>query len=143
MPKVSISLYFGVGIVSIALGLVYLLSPTFMPYHAVAIGRDWPELTVAEQTLFGALLDVAGAGWIALGVAVIVLTLVPLRRGEIWARYLVPMLAMIFYVPTLLATLSVLNTTPASPPWWGNVIALAATIFAFLLDRPFMDGSKG
>ena len=124
------------------LGFIYVFSPTFMPYHAVAIGREWVELSGAEQVLFSALLDVAGAGWIALGVALIVLTWIPLRRGEKWARYLVPALAIIFYVPTLLATLSVLGSTPASPPWWGNVIALVATIAAFLLDRPFSRSPK-
>jgi hypothetical protein len=63
--------------------------------------------------------------------------MVPVRKGERWARFLVPALLTIFYVPTLLATLSVLNTTPASPPWWGNVIALGVTATAFILDRPF------
>ena len=143
MPKVSVSRYFAVGIISVILGLVYMLSPTFMPYHAVAIGREWAELSGVEQVLFGALLDVAGAGWIALGAAIIVLTALPVRQGEKWARYLVPALAVIFYVPTLLATLSVLSATPASPPWWGNVICLAATLLAFLLDRPFSNTGSG
>ncbi|MEP0719569.1 MAG: hypothetical protein ABJ020_05170 [Parasphingorhabdus sp.] len=95
------------------------------------------ELTTSEQILFSALLDLAGAGWIAVGVAVICLILIPARRGEIWARYLIPALVFISYIPTLLATLSVLNATPASPPWWGTMIVLIATMAAFLIDRPY------
>ena len=137
MKKAVLTLYCVLGVVSITLGSIYVLSPTFMPYHAMAISREWGDLTSAEQVLFSALLDVAGAGWIALGVAIICLTLVPVRRGEAWARYLVPSLAFIFYIPTLMATLSVLHATAASPPWWGNLIALTAALTAFLMDRPF------
>lgn len=134
MKRIVLLLYGAVGIISIALGSLYILAPRFMPYHSTAIGRDWGELTSNEQVLFLALLDVAGAGWFALGVAVIWLVTVPVRRGERWARAMVPTLLLIFYVPTLLATLSVLEKTPASPPWWGNLIALGATVIAALLD---------
>ncbi|WAT18812.1 hypothetical protein OZN62_04380 [Aurantiacibacter sp. MUD11] len=130
-------LYSVVGIVSVAMGSLYILTPRFMPYHAVAIGRDWTVLSGEEQVLYLALLDVAGAGWVALGVAVLWLVMVPIRRGEQWARFMVPCLLLIFYLPTLLATISVLDNTPASPPWWGNVIALAVTVIAFVVDRPF------
>jgi hypothetical protein len=83
MRRLVLILYGVVGIISIALGSLYILSPRFMPYHSVAIGKDWAALSSNEQVLFLALLDVAGAGWVALGVAVIWLVVVPLRKGEI------------------------------------------------------------
>ena len=133
----AISLYALTGVVSITMGAIYLFSPEFMPYHSVALGRDWHDLQNSEQVLLGALLDVAGAGWIALGTAVIVLAIIPMRRGEMWARLLVPFLLVLFYLPTLLATLSVLEKTAASPPWYGNAFALLATAIGFALDRPW------
>ncbi|MFC6636858.1 hypothetical protein ACFQDR_05770 [Sulfitobacter sediminilitoris] len=108
-------MYIITGIVSVTMGAIYLFTPEFMPYHSDAVGRAWQDLQDSEQVLFGALLDVAGAGWISLGVAVIVLAIVPVRRGELWARFLVPVLLVVFYMPTLLATLSVLAQTPGSP----------------------------
>ena len=137
MRVTALTLYIVTGIVSITMGAIYLFSAEFMPYHADALGRTWQELSASEQTLFEALLDVAGAGWIALGVAVIVLALIPMRRGELWARLLVPFLLVLFYVPTLLATLTVLTQTPGSPPWYGNAFALLATAIGFALDRPW------
>lgn len=136
--RLVFALYAALGAISMILGGIYIASPEFMHYHAIAIGREWSALTDREQVLFSALLDVAGAGWLTLGIAVIALAAVPIRRGERWARYLAPMLLAIFYVPTLLATLSVLTKTPATPPWWGNVIVLVATGLAFVLDRPFL-----
>ncbi len=137
MRIAAISLYVVTSIVSITMGAIYLLAPEFMPYHADALGRGWQDLQESERVLFGALLDVAGAGWIALGVAVIVLAILPVRRGETWARLLVPFLLALFYVPTLLATLSVLQLTPGSPPWYGNAFALLATAAGLALDRPW------
>jgi hypothetical protein len=43
----------------------------------------------------------------------------------------------LFYVPTLLATLSVFQQTPASPPWRANLGMCVASVIAFLLDAPW------
>ena len=60
-------------IVSLVLGAIYLFRDSFMPYHAVALSKDWGELDPATQTLLKALLEVAAAGWLALGVLVLLL----------------------------------------------------------------------
>jgi ABC-type transport system involved in cytochrome c biogenesis permease component len=108
-----------------------------MPYHADALGRQWAEVEPALRTLLRALMEVAGAGWIGIGVATLVLVAVPMRRGERWGRLLIPALFLIFYVPTLLATLAVMNGTPASPPWYGNAIACLATLAGGVADAPW------
>jgi hypothetical protein len=46
-------------------------------------------------------------------------------------------LFLLFYVPTLLATLAVLEGTPATPPWYGNAIACLATAAGFVADAPW------
>mgnify|MGYP006436017871 CR=1 FL=1 len=135
--KIAATLYGVNSVVSVALGSLYLFRGSFMPYHADALGRRWAEVEPALQTLLGALMDVAGAGWIGIGVATLVLVAVPMRRGKQWGRLLIPVLFLIFYVPTLLATLAVLNETPATPPWYGNAVACLATIGGALTDAPW------
>ena len=44
-----------------------VLRDSFTPYRAVALGREWSELDPATQTLVKALMEVAAAGWLALG----------------------------------------------------------------------------
>jgi len=44
---------------------------------------------------------------------------------------------LLFYIPTLLATLSVLRETPASPPWRLNVVACLSVVVGFILDAPW------
>jgi hypothetical protein len=135
--KVAATFYGINSLVSLILGSTYLLRGSFMPYHADALGRQWAEVEPALQTLLKALMEVAGAGWIGIGVATLVLVAVPMRRGERWGRLLIPALFLIFYVPTLLATIAVLNGTPATPPWYGNAIACLATLAGVVTDAPW------
>jgi len=135
--RIAASLYVAMAVVSLVLGAIYLYRDSFMPYHAAALDKDWGELDPATQTLLKALMEVAAAGWLALGVLVLLLVAFPIRRGERWARFAAPVALLVFYVPTLLATLSVLHETPASPPWRFNVVACLCAVVGFLLDTPW------
>ena len=139
---VAAFLYAGMAVVSLALGAIYLFRDSFMPYHAAALGKDWGELDSATQTLLKALMEVAAAGWLALGTLILLLVAFPIRRGERWARLAAPAAILLFYVPTLLATLSVLHETPASPPWRFNVVACLCAVVGFLLDAPWRSATQ-
>jgi hypothetical protein len=56
-------------VTSVGLGSVYLFRNSFMPYHADVSGRSWETLEPQLQILLKALMEVAGAGWVAVGVA--------------------------------------------------------------------------
>lgn len=135
--RIAAVLYAITASVSLVLGGIYLLRGSFMPYHAVALGRDWEELDLATQTLLKALMEVAAGGWLALGALVLILVAFPIRRGERWARLAAPTALLLFYIPTLLATLSVLQHTPASPPWRLNAVACLCAVVGLVLDRPW------
>lgn len=135
--RIALWLYAMSGVVSLALGFLYLLRDSFMPYHAVALGREWSEVEPHTQVLLKALMEVAAAGWLSLGVLLLLLVAIPIRRGERWARIAAPAAILVFYVPTLLATLSVLRETPATPPWFGNAFLCVSAVVALLLDAPW------
>lgn len=140
--KIAATFYIINSVVSVCLGSLYLFRGSFMPYHADALGRRWADVEPALQTLLGALMNVAGAGWVGIGVATLVLVAIPMRRGEQWGRLLIPALFFIFYVPTLWATLAVMNGTPATPPWYGNATACLATVAGMLADAPWQPPSN-
>ena len=140
--RVAAWIYTGIAIPSLVLGAIYLFRPTFMPYHAVALGKEWAELDAATQTLIKALMEVAAGGWLALGTLILLLVAFPIRRGERWARWAAPAASLLFYVPTLLATLRVLQQTPASPPWRANLVMCVASVLAFLLDAPWQRSQR-
>lgn len=135
--RVAALLYTAIAVVSLVLGAIYLFRGSFMPYHADALSKDWSELDPATQALFKALMEVAAGGWLALGALVLSLVAFPIRGGERWARLVAPAALLLFYVPALLATLSVLHETPASPPWRFNVVACLSVVVGLLLDAPW------
>lgn len=120
--------YWGVVVASVALGGLYLFSPTFMPYHAAAIGREWGSLSNGERVLFRALLRVAAGGWLAAAASLSLILIFPFRANARWADWALPAVSLIFYLPNLYATLLVTLTTPATAPWYGNAIGIVATL---------------
>jgi hypothetical protein len=135
--RVAAFLYAGTAIVSLVLGAIYLFRDSFMPYHAAALGMGWGELGPATRALIKALMEVAAGGWLALGALLLLLVAFPIRRGERWARLAAPAALLLFYVPSLLATLRVLHETPASPPWRFNVVACLCAVVGLLMDAPW------
>lgn len=135
--RIADALYGIIAFVSLTLGSIYLLRDSFLPYHAEALQQQWSELDTSLQVLILALMDVAGAGWIALGLVVLALILGPFRAEQRLVRFLIPVAILVFYIPTLIATLNVTNLTPATAPWYGNTIAIIAALLGFILDAPW------
>ncbi|NJL45230.1 MAG: hypothetical protein HC922_04710 [Leptolyngbyaceae cyanobacterium SM2_3_12] len=86
-------------------GFVYLFRPEFMPYHAVALSRDWDAVERPVQILILALMRVVGGAWLATALAVMILLLIPFRQGAPWARWAIPAAGLVAAVPSLYATL--------------------------------------
>lgn len=135
--RVADALYAITALVSLAMGSIYILRDSFMPYHADALQTRWADLDASLQVLILALMDVAGAGWIALGLVVLALLFGPFRTQRRSVRFLIPGAILVFYVPTLLATLQVTSLTPATAPWYGNAFAIVAALLGLLLDAPW------
>lgn len=121
---------------------LYLLRSEFMPYHAVAVGTSWADLSPRYQALFLALMRVGGGGWLAVAGAIAILLLIPFRRNERWAFWAVPLIGLFAAVPTLYATLLVKARTPASPPWFGAAAAIALLVLGFVLSVPRRKGQS-
>ncbi len=135
--RIADVLYGITALVSLALGSIYILRSSFLPYHADALQQQWADLDGSLQVLMLALMDVAGAGWLALGVVVLVLVYSSQRSRQRSIRLLIPTAILIFYIPTLMATLHVTNLTPATAPWYGNLIAISAAVVGFVFDTPW------
>lgn len=131
------ALYLIVGLVSVIMGSIYLLADQFMPYHAQALQMEWVDLDPALQTLLLALMRVAAGGWLAIAIATFVLVAFPFRHGLCWVRLTLPIMLLLFYIPTLWATLMVTWQTPAAAPWYGNLAAVISVVVAIVLDRPW------
>jgi hypothetical protein len=131
-----------VGVGLILVGTVYMLTPRFMPYHSAAIGRTWDELDAQLQVLLLGLIKGGGGAAVAVGLALVVLTWVPLREGRRWARRTILAVGLCAYVPLLYVTLEIQLSTPASSPWYAVGAAIVVLLAGYWLGADLDDSSS-
>ena len=135
--KIAFVLYMINGLISIIFGLIYLFCDTIMPYHQQAIGRDWTELEPGLQVLLNGFIKIAASGFFILGITIFVISIIPFRKGERWAKWFIPALTFLFLGFGLYIPLKIALKTQASTPWFGAAAALVINIIAFSLSGAF------
>jgi cytochrome bd-type quinol oxidase subunit 2 len=109
-------------------GVRYLTTTEFMPYHAVVAGKSWAQLEPGVQTVIVGMLTIIGGCFISFGCAVLWL-LVPLNRGEDWARWALLTMTAACVVPTLYVTITLRRFAPqAETPVVPAALALALMV---------------
>jgi hypothetical protein len=125
-------------------GLLYVTTDRFMPYHADALGVAWEALPGNYQGFLLGVIKAMGAGSIGVTAALIIMLLVPFRRGDGWARWAVPLVGFTFTALTAYAAYTIDVRTPASPPWRLTcVVAASYLVGAALSYWPARGSSAG
>lgn len=115
-------------------GLVYILKPTFMPYHRQSVRTDWTALDARMQALLLAFMRATGGGFFAAGLSIMILLLVPFRAGEVWPKYAIPVIILVPTLAILRATLLLRSRTRAATPVWVGIVGMAMLIIGFVLS---------
>ncbi len=106
------------------LGLAFVFGTEFFPFHSDVIQTSWSDVDASAQTLYLGMMRTEGAGFLATGLALLILLLIPFRRGETWSYWAMSAIGIAEWFPSFLANLHVANTTHASPPWQGVLLAI-------------------
>jgi len=121
-----ILLYCIVGLGFLFQGVRYISATELMPYHLAVIETPWEGLDSSYQTLFLGLLKGFGTGSFCVGLAIILLALIPLRRGSRWARWVIPVIALT-YTSALIYVTSFALLPGATP------ILVTTTLLGFVI----------
>jgi len=116
------------------MGLIYLFRTEFMPYHAVAVGRNWVEVDSAFQILLLALIRAFGGSSFSTALALGIILFIPFRQGILWARWAIPLIGYATQLPSLFVTLTVTLNTPATPPWKFVVLGMVLLLVGLILS---------
>jgi hypothetical protein len=135
--KIAFVIYFLVFLTTIVFGVIYLFSPTIMPYHKEAINMKWEDLGTGLQVLLQGFMKLTSAGFFVTGLSGMILLLIPFRHGEKWARWAVPSIGFVWNIFCLYVTSTVAMKTGASTPWPGLLIAMIMMLVAFMLSPSF------
>lgn len=114
--QLAATLYLVVAIGIALVGCAYLVSPSFMPYHAQIVGMAWGEVPERFRWLLSAFQRGAGALALALAVALAAIAWIPLRRGEMWARCVLVVLSLVAGAPFLFIVHNLAALSGASVP---------------------------
>jgi hypothetical protein len=132
--KTAFWLYFLVGLLLVAFGVVYLLRTRFMPYHAVAAGMPWADVPPNFKVVILGLIKAIGGTTLALAVAWYVLLFVPFQQGVRWAIIALPLLGLLQSAAAFYSMNYVALRTQAQPPLWAPGVGVLLTIIAFVLS---------
>ena len=144
MFKLSLLLFFAVGTGMMALGLLYLASNEFMPYHAEAIQASWTELDANYRGLFLGFLRGLGGGALVAGYATSHMAVAGLWKSATPFHALLPIVATGYFSLLCYATYTVQTNTPGNPPLAlagsGLAVAIVASILLLMSGRRGVDG---
>lgn len=124
--RLPVALYCLVGLGLLIQGVRYLSASELMPYHLAVLEMPWGGLESTYQTLFLGLLKGFGAGSFGVGLAILLLALVPLRAGTRWARWATPAVAGSY--TALLVYVTQFALLPGAAP-----IAVTTTLLAMVI----------
>lgn len=121
-------------LIVVAFGVAYAFRSEFMAYHAVVIGMAWQEVSGPFQLLILGLMRAIGSSALAMAVLALFILLVPFRRGELWARWAIPIGGWLIAGGALYVMWSYAANTPARPPWIGPAVGAALLLIGLALS---------
>lgn len=126
--SLPVGLYCFVGLGLMIQGIRYVGSSELMPYHSAVIDTRWEALSESYQTLLLGLLKGFGAGSFCVGLAIVVLALIPFRMGTQWARWATPVVAATYTAALVYVTSFAL--LPGATPVIVTTVLLSLVVIA-------------
>jgi hypothetical protein len=111
-----------------------VMSVQLAPYQQVAAGMQWAEVPPKLQSLFVTMSHLSGINLIGFSLGLLVLVLVPFRRGEGWADWAILVVEIPVALPAAYVLYNAASKTGAAFPWFGPLINLVLVIVGFLLS---------
>lgn len=132
--KIAFNIYLFISVLGFAFGIAYLACSTIMPYHHQAIGINWEDLGPGLQVMLKNFVNFAGAGFITGSLSCLIMLLIPFRRGELWAKWAIPLLLIVFNVFCLYVSATVAAETGASTPWPLSIVTIIVVLAAYIIS---------
>jgi len=131
--KLSFGLYLINVLILFVFAARYLFADRLMPYHAKTIGVARDRVPADQLLVFVTLYRAVGSGMLAVGIAILVLLVLPFRAGEAWSVWAMTAVGLVYAGLSLFLTLAYQAGTPAAVPWQGPAAAVVTIVIAHVL----------
>ena len=132
--KIAFGIYVFGSLLLISFGILYLSCSTIMPYHQEAIQLKWDDLSSGLQVLLQAFIKALAGGFLVTGISIMILTLIPFRKGASWSKWAIPLIAVIWNAFLLYVTVTVAIKTHAQTPWPFSVFGIMLATIGYTLS---------
>lgn len=133
--KIGFFTYYLTIILIMLFGIIYMVRPTFMPYHARIVHLNWEQIPETEQILVRALMIAVGGVTISIGIILGLFIYKFQKTGLQWVSNLVMASGIIASILISIAPLFVVLTSDSVPPLYIPVIIIALFITGNMLTR--------
>lgn len=132
--KMAFVIYLVNALALLAFGVVYLSCSTILPYHRQAMNLNWEELNTGLQVLFQAFMKMVASSFLLAGLSMLILLLIPFKKGAPWAHWAIPFLGLVSTGFALYVSATVTIKTHALTPWPVALAGIILIVAAFLLS---------
>lgn len=127
-------LYFSVGLICLVMAFKCLFSVKFLPFHEKAAGKRWEELENPLQLVILSFLRLGGMGFLVVSILLIVCPIVNYCIPNIFYKYAVPAMALIFCTGLFINNYCLYKKTKADTPWKGSLYAMFVIMAAMVVS---------
>ena len=132
--KLAFVIYLTISIAMLGIGFVYVFASEFMGFHADVIQTQWKNVDSLAQTLYLGMMRTEGAGFLAVGTAMLFLLFIPYLKREQWACWAISIIGIVECLPTLIANYHVSTVSQGSPPWLFMLTLILLLILGLCLS---------
>jgi hypothetical protein len=124
MRIIPLGLYFVVGVVCLIMAFKNMQASQFLPFHQQAAGRKWEDVDRSLQFVILALMRVAGLGFLATALLLIIFPIVNFMKPNPFVTYAVPGIVFLYCLGLFVTNYILYHHTKTKTPWKGSLYAL-------------------
>lgn len=131
IPVVS---YLLIGVICLLMAFKNLFSTKFLPFHEKAAGKQWGEIENPLKLVILSFLRLAGLGFLLVSILMIVCPIVNYFAPNIFYKYLIPVVALIYCIGLFVINYFLYRNTKAETPWKGSLYAMFIIITGIIIS---------
>jgi hypothetical protein len=131
---IPVVIYLMAGIVSLLMAYKNLFSAKFLPFHEKATGRSWNEIDYPLKQIILSLMRISGLGFLLISIILIVCPVVNYLIPNMFYKYFVPVLALIFSTGLFIINFVLYKKTKAITPWKGSLYAALIILLGIIIS---------
>jgi hypothetical protein len=131
---IPVVLYGLVGVVSLVMAYKNLHSERFLPFVEKAAGKQWVEVEELEKIIILFLMRITGMGFVVVSVLLVVFPTVNYFYPNIFYKYAIPLLALIYCTGLFLFSYRLHKITGTDTPWKKSMFAIGVLLIGMIVS---------